>query len=54
MGVELIGQYSHDSVGDFLKPKGTEKNNNFTSGEKAADVPSDDNSVKAGVLKFDI
>lgn len=54
MGVELIGEKSHDTVCEFVKAHGPEEENNTGLKEKASDVSPDDDPVKAGVIEFDV
>ncbi len=53
-GIELVGQDSHDPIGELMKSEGTKKNDDSVGGEKFENVSPSDNSIKAGVVKIDV
>ena len=54
VSVELIRENSHNAVGLLRKPYGLEKTDDTGHGKEVQDIPTDDDPVKAGVMKFDI
>jgi demethoxyubiquinone hydroxylase (CLK1/Coq7/Cat5 family) len=54
MGVKLICDNSHNTVGKFGKSQAPQKNDDAPDGKETPDVSSNDNAIKTGVIKFDI
>ena len=54
MGVELIGQDTHDPCGDLLEPQSSEQADYAGSKKKGADIASQYDTVKAVIAELDI
>ena len=52
--IQLIGEDTHNSIGESAKSHGPEEKNNTGFEEKAADISTDNDPVKADVVEFDI
>jgi len=54
MGVQLVGQYAHDAVGEFPETHRSEELDHACRKEQPQDVPPKDDTIKAVVFELDI
>ena len=54
MGIELIRENSHSAVGLTWKTYGLEKTDDAGNRKEVQDVSTDEDTVKTGVMEFDI
>jgi len=54
MGVQLVGQYAHDAIGELPESHQPEKLDHAAWKEKPPDVPPQDDTIEATVFELDI